>query len=147
FPAGGTECNNKALNGLAICYIKRGHHINTTKLEYPLVSKRCEQLEEIGYEITCFEVIEHELIDIEELNQAVKETTILVAIMYVNKEIGSMEPIHEVAKILEQHKKILFHTVAVQSFSKLPINLKGIDLLSISGHKLNGLRGTGVLYI
>ena len=147
FTSGGTESNNLALKGIASFYKKRGNHIITTKIEHPSVYKACEQLEEIGFEITYLNVNEQGIIDLEELKQAIKETTILVSIMHVNNEIGSVQPIHEVAKILEQHKKILFHTDAVQSFSKLPINLKGIDLLSISGHKLNGLRGTGVLYI
>lgn len=147
FTSGGTESNNLAIKGVVNFYKNRGNHIITTKVEHPSVYNACEQLERSGYEVTYLNVNEQGVIDLEELEQAIKKTTILVSIMHVNNEIGSVQPIHEVAKMLNQHKKILFHTDAVQSFSKLPINLEGIDLLSISGHKLNGLRGTGVLYI
>lgn len=147
FTSGGTESNNLAIKGIANYYKNRGNHIITTEIEHASVYKACEQLEENGFEVTYLKVDNDGIIDLEELKQAIKKSTILVSIMHVNNEIGSIQPIEEIAAILKDHKKIMFHTDAVQSFGKLPINLDGIDLLSISGHKLNGLRGTGVLYV
>ena len=147
FTSGGTESNNLAIKGVAQYYKMRGNHIVTTEIEHPSVYEACKQLEEQGFEITYLSVNDQGVIDLEELKQAITEETILVSIMHVNNEIGSIQPIEKIAELLKKHKKLLFHTDAVQSFGKLPINLEGIDLLSISGHKLNGLRGTGVLYI
>ncbi len=146
FTSGGTESNNLAIKGVANFYKNRGNHIITTKIEHASVYKACEQLENNGFEVTYLSVNDQGVIDLQELERAIRKTTILVSIMHVNNEIGSVQPINQVAELLKEHKKILFHTDAVQSFSKLPINLDGIDLLSISGHKLNGLRGTGLLY-
>lgn len=147
FTSGGTESNNLAIKGVAQFYKTRGRHIITTEIEHPSVYEACKQLEKQGFEITYLNVNEQGIVDLEELEQAITKETILVSIMHVNNEIGSIQPIEKIARLLKKYKKLLFHTDAVQSFGKLPINLEGIDLLSISGHKLNGLRGTGVLYV
>src|SRR5699024_12521217 len=132
---------------IANYYKNRGNHIITTEIEHASVYKACKQLEENGFEVTYLKVDSDGVIDLEELKQAIKKSTILVSIMHANNEIGSIQPIEEIAAILKDHKKIQFNTDAVQSYGKLPINIDGIDLLSISSHKLNSLRGTGVLYV
>src|SRR5699024_8404858 len=106
-----------------------------------------KQLEQNGFQVTYLKVDNDGIIDFVELKQAIKKSTILVSIMQVNNEIESIQPIQEIAAITKDHNKIMFHTDAVQSCGKLPINLDGIDLLSNSGHKLNGMRGTGILYV
>lgn len=147
FTSGGTESNNLAIKGVANYYKGRGNHIITTEIEHPSVYEACKQLEADGFKVTYLKVNDQGIIDIKELENAITEETILVSIMHVNNEIGSIQPINKIAKMLKEYKKIIFHTDAVQSFSKIPINLDGIDLMSISGHKLNGLRGTGLLYV
>lgn len=147
FTSGGTESNNLAIKGVANYYKGRGNHIITSEIEHPSVYEACKQLEDEGFIVTYLKVNKEGIIDIDDLKKSITEKTILVSIMHVNNEIGSIQPIKEIAQLLKPYKKIKFHTDAVQSFSKVPIDLDGIDLLSISGHKLNGLRGTGVLYI
>src|SRR5690625_6842530 len=130
FTSGGTESNNLAIKGIANYYKNRGNHIITTEIEHASVYKACEQLEENGFEVTYLKVDNDGIMDLEELKQAIKKSTILVSIMHVNNEIGAIQPNDEIAAILTNHKKNLSHTDTAQSFGKLPINIDDMDLLS-----------------
>lgn len=148
FTAGGTEADNWALVAAAEAYGGKGKHIITTKIEHHAILHTCGYLEKQGYEVTYLDVDQDGLIDIEELKAAIRPDTILISIMFANNEIGTIEPIGEIGAIAGEHG-ILFHTDAVQAFGQLPINVDELHIymLSASGHKLNGPKGTGFLYI
>ena len=148
FTAGGSESDNWALKATAEAYKNKGKHIITSKIEHHAILHTCEYLEREGYEITYLDVDERGLVDVEELKQAIRPDTILISVMFANNEIGTIEPIEEIGSIAKEHG-ILFHTDAVQAFGQIPINVEKmhIDMLSASGHKLNGPKGIGFLYI
>lgn len=148
FTAGGSESDNWAVKGIAESLKEQGNHIITSKIEHHAVLHTCEYLEKQGYEITYLDVDENGLVNPQELEKAIRPTTILISIMTANNEIGTIEPIAELGAIAKKHH-ILFHTDAVQAFAHIPINVDemNIDLLSASGHKFNGPKGIGFLYI
>ncbi|MCD7835086.1 MAG: cysteine desulfurase NifS [Lachnospiraceae bacterium] len=148
FTAGGTESDNWAIKSAAEAYASKGRHIITSKIEHHAVLHTCQYLEKHGFEVTYLDVDSDGLIDIKELEAAVRPDTILISIMFANNEIGTIEPVKEIGE-LARAKGILFHTDAVQAYGQLPINADelNIDMLSASGHKLNGPKGVGFLYI
>lgn len=149
FTSGGTEGNNIAIKGIALEHRSRGNHIITTTTEHPSVYETCKALEPLGFDVTFLPVDEYGHVKVQDVEQAITDQTILVSIMHVNNEIGSIQPIEQIATLLEKYPKLFFHVDAVQSLGKIPLELshKGIDLCTFSGHKINGLKGTGVLYI
>jgi cysteine desulfurase len=149
FTSGGTESNNLAIKGAALQYRNRGKHIITTKIEHPSVSNTMKQLESIGYSVTFLDVNEEGVVDPENVEKAIRPDTILVSIMHVNNEVGSIQPIMEIGSLLKKHSRILFHVDGVQAFGKVPVSLQDhpIDLYSISAHKIHGLKGAGMLYV
>ncbi len=148
FTAGGTESDNWALKAAAESYGSRGRHIITTKIEHHAVLHTCGYLEKRGFEVTYLDVDSEGLVSPEALRAAIRPDTILISVMSANNEIGTIEPIGELGAVAREHG-ILFHTDAVQAFGQIPVNVEEqhIDLLSASGHKLNGPKGTGFLYI
>lgn len=148
FTAGGTESDNWALTAAAEAYADKGKHIITSRIEHHAILHTCAYLEKRGYEVTYLDVDEYGLVDPAAVEAAIRPDTILISIMFANNEIGTIEPIAEIGKIAHAHG-ILFHTDAVQAFAHVPINVDacGIDMLSASGHKLNGPKGIGFLYI
>ena len=149
FTAGGSEADNWALVATAEAYKNKGNHIITSKIEHHAILHTCEYLEkERGYEVTYIDVDENGIIKLDELKKAIRPTTILISVMFANNEIGTIQPIKEIGAIAREHG-ILFHTDAVQAFGQIPIDVDelNIDMLSSSGHKLNGPKGIGFLYI
>ena len=148
FTAGGTEADNWALKATFEAYGKKGKHIITTKIEHHAILHTAEYLEKHGAEVTYLDVDENGMISLEELEAAIRPDTILISVMFANNEIGTIEPIQEIGAIAKKHG-VLFHTDAVQAFGQVPINVDecNIDMLSASGHKLNGPKGIGFLYI
>src|SRR5690606_38275314 len=149
FTSGGTEGNNLAIKGIVLEHQNRGKHIITSKVEHPSVYNTCKSLETLGFEVTYLPVNRHGIVDVEDVKQALRDDTVLVSIMHVNNEIGSIQPIEAIADLLIEYPKVFFHIDAVQSLGKVPLDLshEGIDLATFSGHKINGLKGTGVLYV
>ena len=148
FTAGGSESDNWALKATAEAYKDKGNHIITTKIEHHAILHTAEYLEKNGFEVTYLDVDENGVVNLEELKAAIRPETILISVMFANNEIGTIEPIKEIGEIAKEHG-ILFHTDAVQAFGQIPINVDecNIDMLSASGHKLNGPKGIGFLYI
>ena len=148
FTGGGSESDNWALKATAEAYDNKGKHIITSKIEHHAILHTCEWLEKHGFEVTYLDVDEKGLISPEELEKAIRPDTILISIMAANNEIGTIEPLAEIGEIAHKHG-ILFHTDAVQAFGHIPLDVDAmhIDMLSASGHKINGPKGIGLLYI
>lgn len=148
FTAGGSEADNWALKAAAEAYASKGNHIITTKIEHHAILHTGDYLKSKGFEVTYLDVDENGFVKLDELKKAIRPTTILISVMYANNEIGTIEPIKEIGEIAHEHG-ILFHTDAVQAFGQVPIQVDEchIDMLSASGHKLNGPKGIGFLYI
>ena len=148
FTAGGSEADNWALVAAAEAYEAKGKHIITSKIEHHAILHTCEYLEKRVYEVTYLDVDENGVVKLDELKKAIRPDTILISIMFANNEIGTIEPIKEIGAIAKEHG-ILFHTDAVQAYGHVPISADeyNIDMLSASGHKINGPKGIGFLYI
>ena len=148
FTAGGSESDNWALKETALAYANKGKHIITSKIEHHAILHTCEFLETQGYEVTYLDVDNNGIVDMEQLKNAIRPDTILISIMYANNEIGTIQPVKEIGE-LARANGVLFHTDAVQAYAHEKINVDEchIDMLSASGHKLNGPKGIGFLYI
>ena len=148
FTAGGSESDNWALKATAEAYANKGKHIITSKIEHHAIFHTCEYLERRGFEVTYLDVDENGIVDLEQLKASIRPDTILISIMTANNEIGTIEPIKEIGAIAKEHG-ILFHTDAVQAYGHIAIDVDeaNIDMLSVSGHKFNGPKGIGFLYI
>lgn len=145
FTSGGSESNNFLIRG----FLKEKGHIITSNIEHPSILNLCKELELEGYRVTYLKVNNEGIIDLEEFKEALSKDTILVTLMYINNEIGSIQPIKEVGNILKDYSKVKFHVDAIQAYGKIKIDVKGcnIDLMSCSGHKIHGPKGIGMAYM
>ena len=148
FTAGGSEADNWAIKAAAEAYASKGKHIITSAIEHHAVLHTCQYLEQKGFEVSYIGVDENGIVKLEELKAAIRPDTILITVMFANNEIGTIQPIKEIGELAKE-KGILFHTDAVQAYGQIPVNVDEchIDMLSASGHKLNGPKGIGFLYI
>ncbi len=148
FTSGGTESDNFAIEGAVYENIKKGKHIITSMIEHHAVLNTCKHLETHGFEVSYLTVDEHGVIDLDELKKLIRDDTSLITIMHANNEVGTIEPLQEVGKIAKE-RGIIFHTDAVQTAGKIPVNVDelGVDLLTMSAHKIYGPKGVGILYI
>jgi cysteine desulfurase len=154
FTSGGTEADNTAIFGIAQARKRRGNKIITSMIEHPAVLESCKNLESVGYQVEYIPVDKNGIIQMKAIEQAIDDKTILITVMQVNNEVGSIQPIGEISALKNQIGKrlgteILLHSDAVQSYGKAPVQIaeNGIDLLSVSGHKIHGPKGIGALYI
>ena len=149
FTSGGTESNNLAIKGIALRYQKHGKHLVTTTIEHPSVLEAFKALETLGFEVSYVPVDASGVVKVEAIKEAVREDTILVSVMHINNEIGTIQPVQAIGEILATKKYTFFHVDHVQGYGKVELDIKRahIDLLSVSGHKIHGLKGTGLLYL
>lgn len=150
FTSSGTEGDNWAIKGTAIEKMRYGKHLITTSVEHPAVKESMAQLEQLGFKVTYLPVDETGVVSVSDLRNALRPDTVLVSVMAVNNEVGSIQPIDEIGEVLREYPSIHFHVDAVQAVGKIPLDLSSssrIDLATFSGHKFHGLKGTGFLYI
>ncbi|HEX6922633.1 MAG TPA: cysteine desulfurase family protein [Bacillales bacterium] len=149
FTSGGTEGDNLAVKGTAFYYQSRGKHLITTEVEHPAVFEAFEQLESLGFEVTYLPVDHNGRVSIDDLREAIRSDTTFVSMIHVNNEMGTIQPVEEAGRLLSGYPKIQFHVDHVQGMTKVPLDFKkaGIDLCTISAHKIHGPRGTGILYV